>query len=1061
MVTYRATNLISGTYAQRIAMATGSLQLNARFFETDTQDLWAWTGSEWSLVASNTASEILQNKTINTPVINTAQIGDSNATNKYIFGVSALAADRTVSLPQLTSNDTFTMNGFTAILTNKTLDADNNTLSNITNSSIKANAAIADTKLGTISTSNKVSGSAVQLASTTAIENSTGLRLKSAVAGDGLTLSSQALAVNVDDSSVETSGGNLRVKAAGVTNTMLAGSIAVGKLGSTETLFSIATNPTMALYPGGTLTVDGTTNEVTVSGSGGEGDATIVIGLPNNVTIGGNLTVTGNHIVNGTTTTVNSTVVTVDDPVFTLGGDTAPSSDDNKDRGIEFRYYDGSAKIGFFGYDDSTGVFTGFTTATNSSEVFSGTVMNATFGNIAGTLTTAAQANITSVGTLASITVTGAGVFNGNVDLGNATSDTITATGRFDSDLVPSTDGARDLGTSGLEWQDLFIDGTANIDTLTADAGTVGGSDIVTLAATQTLTSKTLTTPAITAPTITGGTAIELTNLSIRDESVAYDLVIQSNDAQMSADRSLIFDVNNVDRTIALNGNVTLAHALTTAGSYALTLTQTGTTNVTLPTTGTIATVGGTETLTGKTLTSPVLTTPQINDSDASHQYIFAVGNLTADRTVTLPLLTGNDTFTFNAFAATLTNKTMSGANNTFSAIPTSALTGTAFIVTDGSTASNIASGGTLTFAATANETTVAQSGGTVTVGLPNDVVIAGNLTVNGTTTTVNSTVTTVDDPVLTLGGDTAPSSDDDKDRGIEFRYHTGSAAAVGFFGYDDSAGVFTGFTGATNSSEVFSGTVMNAVFGDVTSTTQSANDSTTKVATTAYVQAELTAYASDSVAFTNKTLSGEQITSGTVADARIATTLSRIAGTETLPNKTLTAPKIVSGGFIADANGNEEVIFTTTSSAVNEMTVANAATGNNPSITASGETNVGLTLSGKGTGGITLTNATANGAYLEFDTKASPADPGAEAARMYLKQVDTNNNAMAVKLQKAGAIVEVEITSPRAVCAECGSRDGAKDPLYDFERGVMVLDLWCGHSFEVPMQWSPVNGNN
>ena len=192
------------------------------------------------------------------------------------------------------------------------------------------------------------------------------------------------------------------------------------------------------------------------------------------------------------------------------------------------------------------------------------------------------------MGTLASITVTGAGVFNGNVDLGNATSDTITATGRFDSDLVPSTDGARDLGTSDLEWQDLFIDGTANIDTLTADAGTVGGSDIVTLAATQTLTSKTLTTPAITAPTITGGTAIELTNLSIRDESVAYDLVIQSNDAQMSADRSLIFDVNNVDRTIALNGNVTLAHALTTAGSYALTLTQTGTTNVTLPTTGTI-----------------------------------------------------------------------------------------------------------------------------------------------------------------------------------------------------------------------------------------------------------------------------------------------------------------------------------------------------------------------------------------------------------------------------------------------------------------------------------------
>ena len=66
----------------------------------------------------------------------------------------------------------------------------------------------------------------------------------------------------------------------------------------------------------------------------------------------------------------------------------------------------------------------------------------------------------------------------GNVDLGNATSDTITATGRFDSDLVPSTDGARDLGASGLEWKDLYIDGTANIDSLVADTADINGGTI-------------------------------------------------------------------------------------------------------------------------------------------------------------------------------------------------------------------------------------------------------------------------------------------------------------------------------------------------------------------------------------------------------------------------------------------------------------------------------------------------------------------------------------------------------------------------------------------------------
>lgn len=87
---------------------------------------------------------------------------------------------------------------------------------------------------------------------------------------------------------------------------------------------------------------------------------------------------TGNTIIKGTltvdnTVTINATTVTVDDPIFTLGGDTAPTSDDNLDRGIEFRYYNGSARTGFFGYDDSTGKFTFIPQATNTANVFSGT----------------------------------------------------------------------------------------------------------------------------------------------------------------------------------------------------------------------------------------------------------------------------------------------------------------------------------------------------------------------------------------------------------------------------------------------------------------------------------------------------------------------------------------------------------------------------------------------------------------------------------------------------------------------------------------------------------------
>ena len=75
------------------------------------------------------------------------------------------------------------------------------------------------------------------------------------------------------------------------------------------------------------------------------------------------------------------------------------------------------------------------------------------------------------------------------------------------------------------------------------------------------------------------------------------------------------------------------------------------------------------------------------------------------------------------------------------------------------------------------------------------------------------------------------------------------------------------------------------------------------------------------------------------------------LTGTQTLTNKTLTAPKIVDAGFIADANGAEQIIFQTTASAVNEVEITNAATGNGPIIGSSGETNVDLNLNPKGSG--------------------------------------------------------------------------------------------------------------
>ncbi len=306
---------------------------------------------------------------------------------------------------------------------------------------------------------------------------------------------------------IDTTAGNLILDSAGGTvqitdnasvtgNTTLSGTLDVD--GQTDLdVLNVAETATFsaAIDANGSLDVDGHTelDDVNIAGVatatavhlGAEGSAlrltTNTISGPATITIDpagvgdntGTLVVAGNLQVDGTQTTINSTTVNIDDKNIQVA--TGAANDAAADgAGITVDSGEGDKTFQFEATGDNWGASENLNLASGKAYKINNTsVLNAT--TLGGAVV---NSSLTSVGTLTGLTVSGNASVEGNVDLGNATSDTITATGRFDSDLVPSTDDARDLGTSSLQWRNLHLDGTANIDALVADTADIDGGSI-------------------------------------------------------------------------------------------------------------------------------------------------------------------------------------------------------------------------------------------------------------------------------------------------------------------------------------------------------------------------------------------------------------------------------------------------------------------------------------------------------------------------------------------------------------------------------------------------------
>jgi hypothetical protein len=158
----------------------------------------------------------------------------------------------------------------------------------------------------------------------------------------------------------------------------------------------------------------------------------------------------------------------------------------------------------------------------------------------------------------------------------------------------------------------------------------------------------------------------------------------------------------------------------------------------------------------------------------------------------------------------------------------------------------------------------------------------------------------------------------------------------------------------------------------------------------------------------------GTITSSGTIA---IDSTVATLSGTQTLTNKTLTTPKI--GTSILDTGGNELAKLTATGSAVNEFTIANAASSGSPTLSATGgDSNIDLDLLAKGTGHVTVRGNTNSGA-VQFNCESNShgqiviAQPHSAAVTNTLT-LPAGASSTLVSLVSTDTLTNKTLTSPK-----------------------------------------------
>jgi hypothetical protein len=411
------------------------------------------------------------------------------------------------------------------------------------------------------------------------------------ISGDTLTISLESTIVT------ETSSDTLTNKTiSGSDNTIT--NIGNSSLTNSSITLVDDTSSTTTISLGESLKVSGTSNEIETVISGD----TITIGLPSNVTIGNNLIVTGDLTVNGTTTTINSTTLSVDDKNIELASVTTPTDTTADGAGITIK----GATDKTFNWLDATDSFT----SSEHIDLASGKVFKINNSTVLSSTEVLGKSvpSGTIVGTSDSQTLTTKTISGSDNTITNIANSSLT------NSSFTIVDDSSTTSTISLGEALLLAGGTGITSVISGDSITFNIDDTVTtLTGTQTLTNKTLTTPIISSISNSGTITLP----------TSTDTLVGRATTDTLTNKSINLSNNTITGTIALfNTALSDADFATLAGSETLT-NKTLTTPIisSISNTGTLTLPTSTDTLVGRattdTLTNKTFTSPKINEDVA------------------------------------------------------------------------------------------------------------------------------------------------------------------------------------------------------------------------------------------------------------------------------------------------------------------------------------------------------------------------------------------------------------------------------------------------------------